>query len=239
MKLSLRSWIEITMLAAIAVLLVLMFILKRPQYPTYTQSDFERLADSAAVRAATVITQNQNALWKDLDSSNQAIAKQIRDGNQRLERIGTIVANIPGSSGGGHSETLTVTHAVYSDPEIWIKYWFPPKDSFEYKQRDHEIRVKVVETDTGSYVHIFDITSGKDVFVKDAQFVRYSPKKPFWASIGVQGGVLYRNPPRRALEAGDLAAYGLVETKAGSVIVYRGLKAAGSDWGFGIARRVK
>jgi len=239
MKLSLRSWIEITMLAAIAVLIALMFILKRPQYPTYTRQDFERLADSAAVRATTIVTENQGAMWKDLDSSNRAISKQIRDGNQRLERIGTIVANIPGSSGGGHSETLTVTHAVYSDPEIWIKYWFPPKDSFEYKQRDHEIRVKVVETDTGSYVHIFDITSGKDVFVKDAQFVRYKPKERFWGSIGVQGGVLYRNPTRRALEAGDLAAYGLVETKAGSVIVYRGLKAAGSDWGLGIARRIK
>lgn len=238
MKLSVRSWIEITMLAAIAVLIVLLFVLKRPQYPTYTGQDFQRLADSAAVRAATIVTQNQNALWKDLDSSNQAIAKQIREGNQRLERIGTVVADIQGAQGGGHSETLTATHAVYSDPEIWIKYWFPPKDSFAYKQRDHEIRVKVFESDTGSYVYIKDLTSGKDVFVKDAQFVRYAPKTPFWRTIGAQGGVLYRNPGDRGLELKDMAVYGVLTARSGSVMVYRGVQAKGSDWGVGVARRL-
>jgi len=50
--------------------------------------------------------------------------------------------------------------------------------------------------------------------------------------LGVEGGIEYRNKYE------DMALLGMVTSRFGTILIYRGLKRDGRDWGVGLAKRV-
>lgn len=237
MKLGIKDWLILTLIIAVLIMLGLLFFLKRPVYPTYTAQQFKELADSAAIQALTKYSGDQKKLWGSLDSSNWAIVQELKKQNANLVQVGKITAEIKGAIGGGHGDVLTADYSEYSDAEMWIRYYFGI-DSFAYKQRDHILKIKVVESDSGNFVYIHDETANKDVKIRDAEFIRYKPHESFWKGFGLDAGLMYRNPLDGVQKYENMALYGVIRSKLGSVVVYRALSNDVHAWGFGIARHI-